>query len=64
MMAGEFDQADRYLSGFISLRGDDVNSVKMFLEIRQQKYLEALDRYVFLDQFKSFGLLFLFLDFW
>jgi len=63
-MAGEFDQADRYLSGFINLRGGDVNSVKMFFEIRKQKYLEALDRYVFLDQFKSFGLLFLFLGFW
>ena len=46
MMAGDFDHADRYLSGFTKIH-DDENSREIFLELRKQKYLEVLDRYGF-----------------
>ncbi|KAI3692218.1 hypothetical protein L6452_32029 [Arctium lappa] len=45
VQAGEWDEVERYLFGFTKI--DDNNwSLKMFFEIRKQKYLEALDRQV------------------
>ena len=42
--AGEWDEVERYLSGFTKV-DDNRYSMKIFFEIRKQKYLEALDRY-------------------
>ncbi|GLJ09472.1 hypothetical protein SUGI_0110320 [Cryptomeria japonica] len=42
-MAGEWDEVERYLSGFTKV-DDNRYSMKIFFEIRKQKYLEALDR--------------------
>uniref|UniRef100_A0A804QJA5 CTLH domain-containing protein n=1 Tax=Zea mays TaxID=4577 RepID=A0A804QJA5_MAIZE len=42
--AGDWDEVEKYLSGFTKI--DDNNySMKIFFEIRKQKYLEALDRH-------------------
>ncbi|WRX25555.1 hypothetical protein QQP08_018042, partial [Theobroma cacao] len=41
--AGEWEEAEKYLSGFTKL-DDNRYSMKMFFDIRKQKYLEALDR--------------------
>ena len=46
MMAGDFDHADQYLSGFTKIH-DNENSTEIFLELRKQKYLEVLDRFGF-----------------
>ncbi|KAK8671173.1 hypothetical protein V6N13_037778 [Hibiscus sabdariffa] len=43
VLAGEWDEVEKYLSGFIKA-DDNVYSKKIFFEIRKQKYLEALDR--------------------
>lgn len=43
--AGEWDEVEKYLSGFTKV-DDNRYSMKIFFEIRKQKYLEALDRYV------------------
>ena len=43
VQAGEWDEAERYLSGFTKVE-DNRYSMKIFFEIRKQKYLEALDR--------------------
>lgn len=43
ILAGEFDESEKYLSAFINIT-DSPSSMKMFFEIRKQKYLEALDR--------------------
>lgn len=40
---GEWDDAEKYLSGFTKV-DDNRYSMKIFFEIRKQKYLEALDR--------------------
>ncbi|XP_074312655.1 topless-related protein 4-like isoform X2 [Silene latifolia] len=40
---GEWEEVEAYLSGFTKLE-DNVHSRKMFYVIREQKYLEALDR--------------------
>eukprot|EP01018_Ginkgo_biloba_P028115 Gb_27991 [translate_table: standard] len=40
--AGEWDEVERYLSGFTKV-DDNRYSMKIFFEIRKQKYLEALD---------------------
>lgn len=40
---GEWDEAEKYLSGFTKV-DDNRYSMKIFFEIRKQKYLEALDR--------------------
>ncbi|CAD6252557.1 unnamed protein product [Miscanthus lutarioriparius] len=37
------DEVERYLSGFTKLE-DNRYSMKIFFDIRKQKYLEALDR--------------------
>ncbi|RDX94673.1 Topless-related protein 2, partial [Mucuna pruriens] len=42
-LAGEWDELEKYLSGFIKL-DDNQYSMKMFFEIRKQKYFEALVR--------------------
>ncbi|XP_066341504.1 protein TOPLESS-RELATED PROTEIN 2-like [Miscanthus floridulus] len=44
MQGGESDELERYLSGFTKLE-DNRYSMKIFFEIRKQKYLEALDRH-------------------
>ncbi|KAJ6976147.1 hypothetical protein NC653_031852 [Populus alba x Populus x berolinensis] len=41
--AGEWDEIERYLCGFTKVE-DNRYSMKIFFEIRKQKYLEALDR--------------------
>ncbi|XP_061369331.1 topless-related protein 2-like isoform X1 [Gastrolobium bilobum] len=41
-MAGEWDEVEKYLSGFTKV-DDNRYSMKIFFEIRKQKYLEALD---------------------
>lgn len=48
MTGGEWDEAEKYLSGFTKV-DDNRYSMKIFFEIRKQKYLEALDRSVFVD---------------
>ncbi|KAI4346275.1 hypothetical protein L6164_013341 [Bauhinia variegata] len=42
-LAGEWDEIEKYLSGFTKV-DDNRYSMKIFFEIRKQKYLEALDR--------------------
>jgi len=49
-LAGEWDEIEKYLSGFIKV-DDNRYSMKTFFEIRKQKYLEALDRFLFLFYF-------------
>ena len=41
--AGEWDDVDKYLSGFTKV-DDNRYSMKIFFEIRKKKYLEALDK--------------------
>ncbi|XP_058189934.1 topless-related protein 3 isoform X1 [Rhododendron vialii] len=43
VQAGEWDEVEKYLSGFTKV-DDNRYSMKIFFEIRKQKYLEALDR--------------------
>ncbi|KAL6345728.1 hypothetical protein AAG906_017470 [Vitis piasezkii] len=43
VMNGEWEEAEMYLSGFTKLE-DNKFSTKIFFEIRKQKYLETLDR--------------------
>jgi hypothetical protein len=43
VQAGEWDEIERYLCGFTKVE-DNRYSMKIFFEIRKQKYLEALDR--------------------
>ncbi|KAF3596308.1 hypothetical protein DY000_02025940 [Brassica cretica] len=43
VLAGEWDEVEKYLSGFTKL-DDNRYSMKIFFEIRKQKYLEALDK--------------------
>ncbi|XP_020598905.1 protein TPR2-like isoform X2 [Phalaenopsis equestris] len=42
VLAGEWDEVERYLSGFTKF-DENQYSMKVFFEIRKQKYLEALD---------------------
>jgi hypothetical protein len=42
--AGEWEEVEKYLSGFTKV-DDNRYSMKIFFEIRKQKYLEELDRY-------------------
>lgn len=54
VLAGEWDEVEKYLSGFTKV-DDNRYSMKIFFEIRKQKYLEALDKYVsILISFKIF----------
>jgi len=43
--AGEWEEVEKYLTGFTKV-DDNRYSMKIFFEIRKQKYLEALDRYL------------------
>ncbi|CAI9764250.1 unnamed protein product [Fraxinus pennsylvanica] len=43
VLAGEWEEVEKYLSGFTKV-DDNRYSMKIFFEIRKQKYLEALDR--------------------
>lgn len=43
VQGGEWDEVEKYLSGFTKVE-DNRYSMKIFFEIRKQKYLEALDR--------------------
>ncbi|XVF05996.1 hypothetical protein REPUB_Repub06bG0009800 [Reevesia pubescens] len=43
VQAGEWDEVEKYISGFTKV-DDNRYSMKIFFEIRKQKYLEALDR--------------------
>lgn len=40
---GDWDEVENYLSGF-SKFDENRHSMKIFFEIRKQRYLEALDR--------------------
>jgi len=44
VQGGEWEEVERYLSGFTKV-DDNRYSMKIFFEIRKQKYLEALDKY-------------------
>ncbi|KAK6782876.1 hypothetical protein RDI58_020672 [Solanum bulbocastanum] len=44
VQAGEWDEVERYLGGFTKVE-DNRYSMKIFFEIRKQKYLEALDKH-------------------
>ena len=44
VQGGEWDEVEKYLSGFTKVE-DNRYSMKIFFEIRKQKYLEALDRW-------------------
>ncbi|MQM07473.1 hypothetical protein Taro_040313 [Colocasia esculenta] len=44
VQAGEWDELEKYLGGFTKVE-DNRYSMKIFFEIRKQKYLEALDRH-------------------
>lgn len=43
VVGGEWEEVERYLSGFTKV-DDNRYSMKIFFEIRKQKYLEALDK--------------------
>ncbi|XP_023545229.1 topless-related protein 3-like [Cucurbita pepo subsp. pepo] len=43
VQAGEWEEVEKYLSGYTKV-DDNRYSMKIFFEIRKQKYLEALDR--------------------
>lgn len=43
LLEGNWVEVEKYLSGFTKL-DDNRYSMKIFFEIRKQKYLEALDR--------------------
>lgn len=43
VQAGQWDEVERYLGGFTKA-DDNRYSMKIFLEVRKQKYLEALER--------------------
>lgn len=43
VLAGNWEEVEKYLSGFTKV-DDNRYSMKIFFEIRKQKYLEALDK--------------------
>jgi hypothetical protein len=43
VLGGDWDEVEKYLSGFTKV-DDNRYSMKIFFEIRKQKYLEALDK--------------------
>ncbi|KAJ1699335.1 hypothetical protein LUZ63_007847 [Rhynchospora breviuscula] len=53
VIGGEWDEVEKYLSGFTKV-DDNRYSMKIFFEIRKQKYLEALDKH---DRAKAVDLL-------
>lgn len=50
---GNWDEAEKYLGSFTKLE-DNRHSVKIYFEIRKQKYLEALDMWDVLEAYNSF----------
>lgn len=44
VLSGEWEEVEKYLSGFTKV-DDNRYSMKIFFEIRKQKYLEALDKH-------------------
>ncbi|GAU15075.1 hypothetical protein TSUD_08130 [Trifolium subterraneum] len=42
VLNGKWDEVEKYLSGFMNVE-DDKYSIKIYFELRKQKYLEALD---------------------
>jgi hypothetical protein len=57
VQGGEWEEVERYLSGFTKV-DDNRYSMKIFFEIRKQKYLEALDKCVFTFTFLGYLLWF------
>ncbi|XP_034916413.1 topless-related protein 1 isoform X2 [Populus alba] len=53
VLGGNWDEVEKYLSGFTKV-DDNRYSMKIFFEIRKQKYLEALDK---LDRTKAVDIL-------
>ncbi|XP_011036611.1 PREDICTED: topless-related protein 1-like [Populus euphratica] len=53
VLGGDWDEVEKYLSGFTKV-DDNRYSMKIFFEIRKQKYLEALDK---LDRTKAVDIL-------
>ena len=47
VQAGEWEEVEKYLAGFTKV-DDNRCSMKIFFEMRKQKYLEAFDRYILL----------------
>ena len=43
-LSGNWDEVERYLSGFTKVE-DNKFSLKIYFEIRKQKFLEELDKY-------------------
>jgi hypothetical protein len=43
VLDGKWDEVEKYLSGFMKIE-DSNHSLKIYFELRKQKYLEALDR--------------------
>ena len=43
ILGGKWEEAEKYLSSFTRI-DDNRYSMKIFFEIRKQKYLEALDK--------------------
>lgn len=44
---GNWEEVEKYLSGFTKV-DDNRYSMKIFFEIRKQKYLEALDKWAYI----------------
>lgn len=43
VLKGNWDEAENYLLGFTKVKDNDY-SIKIYFEIRKQKYFEALDK--------------------
>ncbi|XP_034916282.1 protein TOPLESS [Populus alba] len=43
VLGGKFDEAEKYISGFTDMH-ENLDSTRIFFELRKQKFLEALDR--------------------
>lgn len=54
VQAGEWEEVEKYLTGFTKV-DDNRYSMKIFFEIRKQKYLEALDGYLLIWIYLGFS---------
>jgi len=43
VLTGQWDEVEKYLSGFTKVE-DNNHSLKIYFELRKQRYYEALDR--------------------
>jgi len=43
VLKGKWDEAEKYLLGFTKVKDNDY-SIKIYFEMRKQKYFEALDK--------------------